>query len=132
MGIHYFLAPFNYTRTVSCDTLAPIQLLYSGGVLNAFVWQHPTDLEDQGKYWEPLKKIGIPMIIRDAPKCLEDLAKPTGKGVTIQHHYMRNTNHTCEFAGSKPDQECPKGEGLALTPFLSMILSSLFFAKIAL
>ena len=121
MGIHYFLAPFNYTRTVSCDTLAPIQLLYSGGVLNAFVWQHPTDLEDQGKYWEPLKKIGIPMIIRDAPKCLEDLAKPTGKGVTIQHNYMRNTNHTCR-----------KSDGLALTPFLSMLLFSLFFTKIAL
>ena len=131
MGVHYFLAPFNYDPNVNCDTLAPIQLLYSGGELNAFVWQHPTDLE--GKYWEPLNKIGIPWIIKCAPKCLYDLAKPpTGKGVTIQHHYMRNTNHTCEFAGSKPDQECPKGEGLALTPFLSMILSSLFFAKIAL
>ena len=120
MGVHYFLAPFNYNPNVCCNTLAPIQLLYSGGELNAFVWQHPTDLE--GKYWEPLNKIGIPWIIKDAPNCLYDLANVTiSKGVTIQHNYMRNTNHTCR-----------KSDGLALTPFLSMLLFSLFFTKIAL
>ena len=130
MGIHYFLAPFNYDKSVSCDTLAPIQLLYSGGQLNAFVWQHPTDLDDQGiKFWEPLNEIGIPWIIKCAPQCLYDLAKPIGKGVTIQHHYMRNTDHTCD--ASQEEEEC-KGQGLALTPFLTILLSSLFFSQIAL
>ena len=149
MGVHYFLAPFNYDPNVNCDTLAPIQLLYSGGKLNAFVWQHPTDLE--GKFWEPLAKIGIPWIIKCAPKCLYCLAKPTGKGVTIQHHYMRNTDHTCPQPNPQEETTCPipdakelakcpkpdakdpaKCQGLALTPILAMLLFSLFFAQIAL
>ena len=52
MGLHYF--QLNYDENAPCDDLTPIQLLYSGGVLNAFVWQHPAALE--GDRWETVMK----------------------------------------------------------------------------
>ena len=59
MGLHYF--QLNYDENARCDDLTPIQLLYSGGVLNkaplvlnAFVWQHPAALE--GDRWETVIK----------------------------------------------------------------------------
>ena len=48
MGRHYF--QLNYDVNAPCDDLTPIQLIYSGGVLNGFVWQHPAALE--GDRWE--------------------------------------------------------------------------------
>ena len=44
MGRHYF--QLNYDTNAPCDSssLVPIQLVYSGGVLNAFVWQHVAKL----------------------------------------------------------------------------------------
>ena len=48
MVLHYF--QLNYDVNAPCDDLTPIQLLYSEGVLNAFVWQHPAALEgDRGE-----------------------------------------------------------------------------------
>merc|ERR1739844_889170 len=37
MGRHYF--QLNYDVNAPCVDLTPIQLIYSGGVLNGFVWQ---------------------------------------------------------------------------------------------
>ena len=49
MGRHYF--QLNYDTSAICDpTLVPIQLLYSGDVLNGFVWQHIATIP--GKYQE--------------------------------------------------------------------------------
>ena len=114
MGVHYFYQ-MGYDENATCSTLAPIQLLYSGGVLNGFVWQHPTDL--QGKYWEPLMKIAIDWIIDTPPKCLYELAKPKGKGVTIQHHFMRNIDHDCS-------------RGQVLVPILPWLLILLSFYSV--
>ena len=52
MGRHYF--QLNYDVNAPCDDLTPIQLIYSGGVLNGFVWQHPAALE--GDRWETVFK----------------------------------------------------------------------------
>ena len=51
MGRHYF--QLNYDTSAICDpTLVPIQLLYSGDVLNGFVWQHVATIP--GTYQEIL------------------------------------------------------------------------------
>ena len=89
MGRHYF--EFNYDVNGSCDDLTPIQLVYSGGVLNAFVWQHPANLE--GYRWEHVNDFGLGQIVDRPPQCLFDLV--ANPGVSTMHTYVRNTGTLC-------------------------------------
>ena len=40
MGRHYFQFQHDPSAQICDPSLTPIQLMYSGGVLNGFVWQH--------------------------------------------------------------------------------------------
>ena len=84
MGRHYF--NLNYDVNAPCDDLTPIQLIYSGGVLNGIVWQHPTAME--GSRWESVDSFAISQIIDRPPQCLYDLAESVG--VRTMHTYLRN------------------------------------------
>merc|ERR1712038_2210885 len=91
MGRHYF--QLNYDTNAPCDSssLVPIQLVYSGGVLNAFVWQHVARLP--GDLWEEVNDLAISQIIDRPPDCFFDL---TGSpGITTMHTYLRNYGTLC-------------------------------------
>ena len=89
MGRHYF--NLNYDPNQSCDELVPIQLVYSGGVLNAFVWQHPAAMP--GWRWEVVNSFGLDQIVNSGPKCLYDLVE--NPGVRTMHTYVRNYGTLC-------------------------------------
>jgi len=89
MGRHYF--QLNYDVNAPCDDLTPIQLVYSGGVLNAFVWQHPAALE--GDRWETVSDFALGQIVDRPPKCLYDLV--ANPGVKTMHTYVRNYGTLC-------------------------------------
>jgi len=88
MGRHYF--HLNYDKA-TCEGLVPIQWMYSGGVLNGFVWQHAIAVE--GSNWENVNDFGLGMIIDRPPQCLYDLV--ASPGVNTMHVYLRNTKTMC-------------------------------------
>ena len=89
MGRHYF--NLNYDENQPCDELIPIQLIYSGGVLNGFVWQHPSPLE--GERWEVVSAFGLNQIVDRPPACLLQLVDTPG--VRTMHTYLRNYGTLC-------------------------------------
>ena len=74
MGRHYF--QLNYDVDASCDDLTPIQLVMSGGVLNGFVWQHPTTLD--GSLFESVNAFALGQIVDRPPNCLYDIVNTVG------------------------------------------------------
>jgi len=93
MGRHYF--QLYHDEDQHCDNLVPIQLLYSGGVLNGFVWQHPAPLK--GDRWEPIQGFSgthaVGLLIDRPPSCLMKWIDTFG--VTTMHVYLRNAITTC-------------------------------------
>jgi len=89
MGRHYF--NLNYDVNAPCDDLTPIQLIYSGGVLNGIVWQHPAAME--GSRWESVDTFAISQIVDRPPNCLNDLTE--NPGVRTMHTYLRNYGTLC-------------------------------------
>ena len=91
MGRHYF--NLNYDVNAPCDDLTPIQVVFSDGVLNAFVWQHPATLTGGGDRWESVNSLAISGIVESAPNCLYDLVEEPG--VSTMHVYLRNYETLC-------------------------------------
>ena len=91
MGRHYF--QLNYDVNAPCDDLTPIQLIYSGGVLNGFVWQHPAALPMDGGRWEEVNSFALGQIVDRPPQCLYDLVE--SPGVRTMHTYLRNYGTLC-------------------------------------
>ena len=90
MGRHYF--NLNYDTNAVCDpNLVPIQLIYSGDVLNGFVWQHIAKLP--GDLWEEVNEFAISQIIDRPPDCFNELSK--SPGITTMHNYLRNYETLC-------------------------------------
>lgn len=89
MGRHYF--QLNHDENQSCDGLVPIQLMYSGGVMNGFVWQHPAGV--QGDRWEKVTDWALEHIVETPPNCLFDFVD--GDGVMTMHVYLRNWKTLC-------------------------------------
>jgi len=90
MGRHYF--NLNYDTNAACDpNLVPIQLIYSGDVLNGFVWQHVAKIP--GDLWEEVNEFAISQIIDRPPDCLNELSK--SPGITTMHNYLRNYETLC-------------------------------------
>ena len=73
------------------DVMIPMQLVFSGGVLNAFIWQHVAPAE--GARWEILTQQGIDAIIQSAPTCLYDLT--VDPGIRTMHVYVRDYETLC-------------------------------------
>jgi len=91
MGRHYF--NLNYDTSAPCNNeLVPIQLVYSGDVLNGFVWQHVAKIP--GNSWESVDCNAIGLIIDRPPSCLCEIAD-NGEGVTTMHTYLRNYETLC-------------------------------------
>merc|ERR1712130_268347 len=99
MGRHYFnLAHDVDAEVCNADGLlpfTPIQLLYSGGVMNGFVWQHAANPSNVNKRWENVDPSALSALIDGVPKCLYDFADKYG--VVTQHVYFRNWKTTCIF-----------------------------------
>ena len=89
MGRHYF--QLNYDEEQPCDDLVPIQLMYSGGVMNGFVWQHPAAVG--GDRWESVTAGALGKIVDRPPKCLYDFVD--NPGVKTMHVYFRNVVTLC-------------------------------------
>merc|ERR1711915_286069 len=64
MGDHFL--QFNYQPDQDCFSVLPLQLLFSEGVLNGFVWQHVANLP--GDKWEHPDATAVGFII-DRPPC---------------------------------------------------------------
>ena len=90
MGRHYFNLDYNTEAPCNHD-LVPIQLMYSGDVLNGFVWQHVAKIP--GDLWESVNELAITNIIDRPPNCLYDLAKDPG--IMTMHTYLRNYETLC-------------------------------------
>ena len=90
MGRHYF--NLNYDVEAPCEpNNIPVQLLYSGGVLNGFVWQHVSAIP--GDQWESVSSFALGQIVDRPPNCLYDLVE--SPGVTTMHVWFRNYNTLC-------------------------------------
>lgn len=84
MGDHYM--QFDYTPDQACDAPLPVQILYDGGVINGFVWQHVGHFP--GDKWEHPDMKAISFIVDRPPTCLNELSvKP---GLSTLHHYFYN------------------------------------------
>ena len=59
MGDHYL--QFDYTPDQDCNSVLPFQILYDGGVIIGFVWQHMASLP--GDMWEHPDDMAIGAII---------------------------------------------------------------------
>jgi len=99
MGRHYFNLGHDVDAEV-CNAdgplpFTPIQLLYSGGVMNGFVWQHAANPSNVNKRWENVDPSALSALIDGVPKCLYDFADKYG--VVTQHVYFRNWKTTCIF-----------------------------------
>jgi len=82
MGDHYL--QFNYQPDQDCFAVLPLQILYSEGVINGFVWQHTAMLP--GDQWEHPDETAISLIIDRPPACVMELAK--NPGLSTMHHYF--------------------------------------------
>ena len=89
MGRHYF--QLYHDEDQPCDDLVPIQLMYSSGVMNGFVWQHPEAVE--GNRWESVSADALGKIVDRPPKCLYDFVD--SPGVKTMHVYLRNAITLC-------------------------------------
>ena len=90
MGRHYF--NLNYDLEAPCEpNNIPVQLLYSGDVLNGFVWQHVSAIP--GDQWESVSSFALGQIVDRPPNCLYDLVE--NPGVTTMHIYFRNYETLC-------------------------------------
>jgi len=93
MGRHYF--QLYHDEDQPCDDLVPIQLMYSGGVMNGFVWQHPAALK--GDRYEPIEgkkgTFAVGLLVDRPPKCLINMIETLG--VTTMHVYLRNAITMC-------------------------------------
>lgn len=97
MGRHYFNL-FYDADAEACNPdgpleFTPIQLLYSGGVMNGFVWQHAANPPNVNNRWENVDPGALKFLIDTPPKCLYDFAEQFG--VVTQHVYFRNYLTTC-------------------------------------
>ena len=113
MGRHYF--NLNYDVEAPCEpNNIPVQLLYSGDVLNGFVWQHVSAIPGffswncrlisrkklylqcffiPGDQWESVSSFALGQIVDRPPNCLYDLVE--NPGVTTMHIYFRNYETLC-------------------------------------
>jgi len=92
MGRHYF--QLNHDTSAPCDAnLVPIQLMYSSGVLNGFVWQHIATIP--GNLWETPGDKGVEKIVDRPPDCFYDLVK--SPGITTMHVYLKDYKTLCIF-----------------------------------
>jgi len=82
MGDHYL--QFNYQPDQDCFSVLPLQILFSEGVINGFVWQHTAMLP--GDQWEHPDGTAISMIIDRPPPCVMELA--VNPGLSTMHHYF--------------------------------------------
>jgi len=90
MGRHYFNMYYDPDQPCTPDNI-PVQLVFSGGVLNGFVWQHVSSIP--GDRWESVNSFGISNIVDRPPNCLYDLVE--SPGVTTMHMYLRNYETLC-------------------------------------
>jgi len=99
MGDHYM--QFNYEPTQDCTEVFPVQLLYDGGVLNGFVWQHIANLP--GDKWEHPDSTAVGAIIDRPPTCISDLLEYPGLS-TMHHYFYHNPWFTiCPFGENRGD-----------------------------
>jgi len=84
MGDHYL--QFDYTPDQACDSVLPFQILYDGGVITGFVWQHIATLP--GDKWEHPDAMAVSSIIDRPPTCITDLLEYPG--LSTMHHYFYN------------------------------------------
>ena len=82
MGDHYL--QFNYQPDQDCFAVLPLQLLFSEGILNGFVWQHTAFLP--GDKWEHPDEMAIGMIIDRPATCVYELVE--NPGLSTMHHYF--------------------------------------------
>merc|ERR1712142_1094546 len=82
MGDHFI--QYNYQPDQDCSSVLPLQILFSEGVINGFVWQHYANLP--GDQWEHPDAMAISMIIDRPPPCVMDLA--VNPGLSTLHHYF--------------------------------------------
>ena len=72
----------NFALSIICHFfVCLVQLIFSGGVLNGFVWQHVSSIP--GDRWESVNSFGISNIVDRPPNCLYDLVE--SPGVTTMH-----------------------------------------------
>jgi len=97
MGRHYFNLGYDADAD-ACnadgpEAFTPIQLLYSGGVMNGFVWQHAANPSNVNGRWEQVATNALKFLIITPPQCLYDFADQFG--VVTMHVYFRNYLTTC-------------------------------------
>ena len=84
-----------------CSEVFPVQLLYDGGVLNGFVWQHMANLP--GDKWEHPDAMAVSAIIDRPPTCVGDLLEYPGLS-TMHHYFYDNPWFTvCPFGENRGD-----------------------------
>jgi len=84
MGEHY--SQFNYKANQDCSSILPLQILFSKGVINGFMWGHTVDLP--GDQWEHPDTETLTKIIDRPPSCLEEIV--VNPGLSTMHHYFHN------------------------------------------
>jgi len=82
MGDHFI--QYNYQPDQDCTSVLPLQILFSEGVINGFVWQHYANLP--GAQWEHPDAMAISMIIDRPPSCILELVN--NPGLSTMHHYF--------------------------------------------
>merc|ERR1711976_8099 len=82
MGEHYM--QFNYEPDQSCFDILPVQILYDGGVISGWVWQHMAMLP--GDKWEHPDEMAVAAIIDRPPVCVGELLE--APGLSTMHHYF--------------------------------------------
>merc|ERR1712055_522239 len=82
MGDHFI--QYNYQPDQDCTSVLPLQILFSEGVINGFVWQHYANLP--GDQWEHPDAMAISMIIDRPPSCILELVNIPG--LSTMHHYF--------------------------------------------
>ena len=82
MGDHYL--QFNYQPDQDCFKVLPLQILFSEGIINGFVWQHTVMLP--GDQWEHPDEMAIGAIIDRPATCIMDLVE--NPGISTMYHYF--------------------------------------------
>ena len=81
----------------------PVQLLYDGGVLNGFVWQHVANLP--GDKWEHPDATAVASIIDRPPTCISDYLEYPGLSTMHHYFYAYPWFIVCPFRSSKQNLE---------------------------
>merc|ERR1719228_2476337 len=92
MGRHYFNLYYDADAD-ACNAdgpqaFTPIQLLYSHGVMNGFVWQHAANPDNSLARWEAVSAGALKFLIDTPPKCLYDFVAEIG--VVTMHVYFQD------------------------------------------